>query len=76
MPTSTPTSAEEYSIPERPLAEEEPWLLVQDVTGVWALNADGSGLVKIIDWTGTPERIDSVRFIPAAGKATSASPAL
>ena len=70
--TSTPTSAEEYSIPERPLAEEEPWLLIQDVTGVWALNSDGSGMAKIIDWTETSERIDSVRFIPAAGKAVMA----
>jgi hypothetical protein len=72
IPTPTPTSAEEYSIPERPLAEEEPWLLVQDVTGVWALNSDGSGLAKIIDWTEDPGRIDSVRFIPAAGKAVMA----
>jgi hypothetical protein len=71
-PTSTPTSTEEYSIPERPLVEEEPWLLVQDVNGVWALNSDGSGLAKIIDWTENPERIDSVRFIPAAGKAVMA----
>jgi hypothetical protein len=67
--TSTPTSTEDYSIPERTLAEEEPWLLVQDITGVWALNSDGSGLAKIIDWTETLDRIDSVRFIPATGEA-------
>ncbi len=70
--TPTPASAEEYSIPERPLTEEEPWLLVQDVTGVWALNSDGSGLAKIIDWTETSEKIDSVRFKPAAGKSVMA----
>ncbi len=70
--TSTPTSTEECSIPERTLSEEEPWLLVQDVTGVWALNSDGSGLAKIIDWTETLDRIDSIRFIPAAGNAVMA----
>jgi hypothetical protein len=48
--TDTPVSSAAYIIPERPLSQSGPWLLVYEFSGIWALNADGSGLTKIVDW--------------------------
>ncbi len=48
--SATPTSIEVYTIPERPLSQSGPWLLVYEFSGIWALNADGSGLTRIVDW--------------------------
>ena len=59
--TDTETFEESLSIPEKPISEDGPWLIVESWQGLFAVNPDGSGLTQFVD--GVVEILSTRKFI-------------
>jgi hypothetical protein len=56
----TETIGESLSIPDKPLSEEGPWLIIDSWQGLFAINPDGSGLTQFVEVMVESQSIDQL----------------